>query len=102
MHARVWHLRILPEKLEEFKKAIRSLLLPAYKQGGFCGVVVLRGDGDPDKEAMVIAVWDSLEQLKASERNLFLYQAIARILGCCEAFPTITEREVLLSEFAAG
>jgi len=49
----------------------------------------------------VLSLWDSLDDLKASEKNLFLYQAIARVLSYCEGFPAIREHEVLVSEFAA-
>ncbi len=99
MHARVWQLRILPGKLEEFTSAVRSLIPPARQQGGFRGVVALRtGAGEP-LEVLLIAVWDSLEELKASEKNLFLYQALARLLAFCEGLPSIREHEVLMSDF---
>lgn len=101
MHARVSQLRILPGKLEELTGAIQSVIPLSRKQAGFRALVVLRGGSDALPEATVISVWDSLEDLKASEKNLYLYQAIARVLSFCESFPAIREQEVLVSEFAA-
>ena len=100
MHARVWELRIIPGKLEEFTRATRSLIPKARQQQGYRGVVILRSKEDTAERATLISVWNSLADLKASEKNLFLYEAIARIVGCCEAFPNIEEHEVLLSEFS--
>jgi len=48
-----------------------------------------------------VALWDSLEAMRASEDNLFLTQAIARFLACCDGFPHITEQELLASDFIA-
>jgi heme-degrading monooxygenase HmoA len=100
MYARVSRVHILPGKLEEFCSAVDSVIPRAREQQGFRALIVLR-NADPAKtaEATVISVWDSLEHLKDSERNLYLYQAISRILGCCEGFPQISEQEVLVSEF---
>lgn len=100
MHARVWELRIAPGKIEEFTRAIRSLIPAARQQKGYRGVVVLRTKGDSPDQARLIAVWDSLAALKASEKDLFLYKAIARIVGCCQEFPEIGEHEVILCEFS--
>ncbi len=98
MHARVWQLRILPGKLEEFTSAARSLIPPARQQKGFRGVLVLHtGAGEP-REVLIVSVWESLEELKASEKNLFLYQALARLLSFCEGLPSIREHEVLISD----
>lgn len=101
MHARVWQLRIQPGKLEEFTAAIQSLVPLARQQGGFRGVLVLRTNGKERPEAMVIAVWDSLQDLRKTEHSMFVTQALARVLSCCEGFPSIRESEVLVSEFAA-
>jgi hypothetical protein len=47
----------------------------------------------------LVALWDSLLAIRASENNLFLTQAISRFLACCEGLPHITEQEVLASDF---
>jgi len=101
MHARVTQVRIRPGKLDEFKGAIDSMLPLARQQEGFRALVVLRSAERGTQEASVISLWDSLDHLKNSEKNLFLYQALARLLTFCEGFPVIREQEVLISEFAA-
>jgi len=98
MHARVWQLRVKPGKLAEFRAALLSLSAPARQQPGFRGSVAI-GSGKPDApEVTVVAVWDSLEALRASERNLFLMQAISRVICCSEGFPQITEHEILAND----
>jgi hypothetical protein len=49
----------------------------------------------------LVALWDSLRAMRASENNLFLTQAIARFLACSEGVPHITEAELLASDFIA-
>ncbi len=100
MHARVTQYKIHPGKLEQFTATIDSLMPAIHQLAGFRCVLALRGAAKDKPEAMIISVWDSLEDLHASDNNVFLNQALARIMGCCEAFPTIREQEVLLSEFA--
>ena len=102
MHARVTQFRILPDKQEDFRAAIDSLLPLLHKQAGFRVLLVLRTSDGPVPEATVVSVWNSFEDLKGSEKNLFLYQAISRVLAFCEGFPTIREHEVMVSEFARG
>lgn len=99
MHARVTQFRILPGKLNDFRAAAESLRPLLHKQAGFRALVVLRTGEGPQPEATVVSVWDSFEHLKGSEKNLFLYQAISRVLAFCEGFPIIREHEVLVSEF---
>jgi len=101
MHSRAAEYRILPGKLEDFLRAIHSLLPMLRQQAGFRALVILRTSAGDPPEAMSISVWDSLSDLKASEENMFLYQAISRLLEFCEGFPPIREYEVLISEFAA-
>lgn len=101
MYARAAELRILPGKLEEFTRAFDSIIPEIRKQAGFRALVVLRSPEAANPEAITFSIWDSLADLKASEKNLFLYQALSRVLGFCEGFPRIREHEVLVSEFAA-
>ena len=98
MYARVWNVHIQPGKIEEFKSAMDSLVPAAHKESGFRGVLALRSGSDKSPEATVIGVWNSLEELKASEKSLFLYQAISRVLCHCEGFPNISEQEVMLGD----
>ena len=101
MHARVTQFRILPGKLEEFTHALQSMGPAIRKQEGFRSLLVLRADGGSTPEGQAIAVWDSLEDLRASEKNFFFYSALAKVMACCQGFPAIAEQEVLLSQFAA-
>ncbi len=100
MWARVTHYRILPGKLEEFTAAADSLMPVVQKVKGFRLALVLKGDARDRQEATTVSVWESLEDLRAGDNNVFYYQAIARLLRCCEGFPTMDEQEVLVSEFA--
>lgn len=100
MHARVTQFRIRAGKLEEFTAAIGSLIPVIQKQPGFRALLVLRSEPGDAPEARVISTWDSLDDLRASEKNMFFYQAVARLLDCCEGFPVMREEEVLVSEFA--
>jgi heme-degrading monooxygenase HmoA len=100
MHARVTQFRILPGKLEEFTQAIHSVVPAVRKQKGFRALLVLRADSGAAPEGQTIAVWDSLEDLRASEKNFFFYSALAKVMACCEGFPAIAEQEVLVSQFA--
>ncbi len=101
MFARATELRVLRGKLEEFTAAVQSMLPSLREQPGFRALIVLRPAGKAVPEAVTLSLWDSLEDLKASEKNLFLYQALSRLMGSCEGFPKIHEHEVLVSEFAA-
>jgi len=49
----------------------------------------------------VVALWDSLEPIRASQNNLFLTHTIARFLVCCEGVPEIAEQELLAGDFIA-
>ena len=101
MHARVTHFHILPGQIKEFQGAVDSVVPLIRKQAGFRALVVLHASQGTKPEATVLSLWDSFDNLKASEKNMFLYQALARVLSYCEGFPTIREHEVLVSEFAA-
>ena len=101
MHARVLHFHVLPGKIQDFQGAADSVIPLIRQQRGFRALVVLHTSPGSKPEATVMSLWDSLDDLKASEKNMFLYQAISRVLSYCEGFPTIREHEVLVSEFAA-
>ena len=99
MQARVTQFRILPGKLDEFAAAVESMVPLAHEQTGFRGFIVLRSDTAGKPETQVISLWSSLEDMRHSERNVYFYQAITRLLSCSEGFPVIREHEVLISDF---
>ena len=100
MHARVTEINVQAGKLDEFTASVQSTVTELRAQPGFRALLVLRSADPSEMKAITLSVWDSLEDLKASERNLFLYQALARILKTADGFPRMTEHQVLLSEFA--
>jgi heme-degrading monooxygenase HmoA len=101
MNARVWQFHINPGKAQDFQAILSSVIDLARQQQGYRGGVALRSGKSESPEVTLIALWDSLELMRASENNLFLTQAISRFLTCCEGLPHITEQEVLASEFIA-
>lgn len=102
MHARFTQFKVLPGKLEDFRVAALSLIPIIRKQAGFRALVVMRAGQTEGGDVVVVSVWNTLADLRASEKNLFLYQAISRVVAFCEGFPLIREHEVIVSEFAAG
>jgi heme-degrading monooxygenase HmoA len=108
MNARVMQIHILPGKLQEYLAATNSLRPVLRKQSGFRALLVLCSAETPpstndsrETMATTISVWESLEALRASEKNLFLYQALARMMQFCKGFPQIREEEVLTCELNA-
>ncbi len=101
MHARVWQLHIRPGKVQDFQDILSSLVDLAHRQVGYRGVLALASGNSESPDVTLVALWDSLEAIRATENNLFLTQAIARFLVCCEGLPHITEQELLASDLIA-
>jgi quinol monooxygenase YgiN len=101
MHARVWKLHVRPGKVQDFQEILSSLVELARQQEGYRGVLALASGKSESPDVTLVALWDSLEAMRASEDNLFVTQAIARFLACCDGFPHITEQELLASDFIA-
>jgi quinol monooxygenase YgiN len=101
MPAHVWQLHVRPGKLQDFRDILSSLVELARQQEGYRGVLALASGKSASPEVTLVALWDSLEAVRASEDNLFVTQAIARFLACCDGFPHITEQELLASDFIA-
>jgi heme-degrading monooxygenase HmoA len=109
--------RVLPGHLDAMLAETSSLRPLLKKQKGFVALVVLRLDqpaaapgsksapvqapqeGD-EVHVTTVSLWESLEDLRASEKNMFLYQAIARLMKHARGFPSIREAEVLYNDFA--
>lgn len=101
MYARVWQMRLRPGKVSESEDAMSSLVPLARRQPGYYGVLALRAGRVEASDVTLVAIWDSLEDIRASEKNLFLMQAISRYVACCEGVPHVSESEVLASDFLA-
>ena len=101
MHARVWQLQVRPGRVPDFQDVFSSVVGLARRQGGYRGVLALASGKSESPDVTVVALWDSLEAIRASENNLFLSQAISRFLACCDGLPHITEQELLASDFIA-
>jgi hypothetical protein len=101
MHARVWQLHLRPGMVQDFRDILSSLVELARQQDGYRGVLALASGKSESPDVTLVALWDSLETIRASENNLFLTEAISRYLVCCEGLPHITEQELLASDFIA-
>jgi quinol monooxygenase YgiN len=101
MHARVAQLHVRPGKVQDFHEILSSLVELARQQEGYRGVLALGSGKSESPDVTLVGLWDSLEAMRASEDNLFVTQAIARFLACCDGFPHITEQELLASDFIA-
>jgi hypothetical protein len=99
MHARVWQLQIRPGKVQDFKDTLSSVADLAHQQVGYRGVFALSSGKSESPDVTLVALWDSLQAIRASEKNLFLTEAISRYLTCCKGLPHITEQGFLASDF---
>jgi heme-degrading monooxygenase HmoA len=102
MFARHWHLSVVPDRFEELMQAVQSLLPAVRQQWGFGGLLVLRSEADARNEVEVISLWDSLEAMRSSEKNLLFYQAMLRLKDCSHGLPSIREHQVLMNELPAA
>lgn len=102
MHARVLQFRIKPGKTEDFQRAIESALPRRREEKGYRGLLVLRGGAEAPRDGWIIALWETLEDLRASEKGLSYYGPLTKMMGFCEGMPSIVEQEVLLSDFKLG
>ena len=101
MIARVTRYRIRPGKVEEFAATAESCMAAMQKLKGFHAVLLLRGENPDGRDATSISVWDSAEDLKSSENDALYYDALARVMNCCESFSPMHQHEVLKSKFAS-
>ena len=101
MHARVWQLHIRPGRVQHFQDVFSSVVDLARRQGGYRGVLALASDKSESPNVTLVALWDSLEAIRASDDNVILTEAIARFLACCDGLPHMTEQELLAGDFIA-
>jgi quinol monooxygenase YgiN len=98
MYARVWHLRIRPGKIQEFKRAIDSFVPFARQRRGFLGILPLYSSGRRASETTLVALWETLDAMRTSERAGHVSRAISRFLSCCDASPRIEKYEIWARE----
>ena len=101
MHARLWQLHLRPGMVQDFRDILSSLVELARQQDGYRGVLALASGKSDSPDITLVAVWNSMETIRASENNLFLTEAISRYLVCCQGLPHITVQELLASDFIA-
>jgi heme-degrading monooxygenase HmoA len=77
MHARVWQLQVRSGRVRDFQDVFSSLVDLAQRQEGYHGVLALAAGKSESPDVTVVALWDSLQAIRASENNLFLTQALA-------------------------
>ena len=99
MHARVWRIHMLPGKTDEFKSALVALSQQARRQPGYRGFFLLGPAGTDAPDSTIISIWESLDAMRDSERNLWLTQALAHVYQFSDGMPLIIERPVLTSDF---
>jgi len=99
--AHVWQLHVRAGKVQDFQAILSSLIELAREQGGYRGVLALASGKSESPDVTLVALWDSLDAMRASENNLFLTEAISRYLVCCEGLPHIMEQELLACDFIA-
>ena len=102
MVARVTHYRIRTGKLEEFSALLESLVALIDKRRGFRVLISLRGEEKDSRDVTSISVWETKEDLHASDNDKAYYAAVARLMKCCESFSPMHEQDVLVSKFPAG
>jgi heme-degrading monooxygenase HmoA len=71
MHARVWQLHVRPGRVRDFQDVFSSVVDLARQQEGYRGVLALASGKSESPDVTVVALWDSLQAIRASENNLF-------------------------------
>lgn len=80
MHARLTTIQLRPSMTERLAGMFNESVLPASRQQqGFRGGLVL-ADGGTGK-AVLVSLWDSEEDLRASEANGYYQAQIAKLAG---------------------
>jgi hypothetical protein len=79
MVARVTHVKLSPEDVEEAVRLFDESVVPAAGQEeGFMGALLLTRD---DGRALVVDLCDTLEHMRANERNGFYQTQVAKFAG---------------------
>src|SRR4051812_41361171 len=79
MVARVTHVKVGPEDVEEAVRLFDESVVPAAShEEGFMGALLLTRD---DGRALVVDLCDTLEHMRANERNGFYQTQVAKFAG---------------------
>ncbi len=97
MHARVVSMEILPMDIEEAIRIYRDLVVPAAKQErGFRGALLLT---DPyTGEGVSISLWESEDDLHASEASGFYHRKLDQLDALFIGTPVRKHYEVSVQE----
>lgn len=100
MVARVTHVTVSPEDVEESVRLFDESVVPAAEQEeGFMGAMLLvREDG----RALAIDLCDTLENLRANERNGFYQSQVAKFAGRIVGTPSREFYEVGVAKGVRG
>lgn len=98
MYSRVSEFRVPSEKFNAFQDGLMSIVPLIKREAGFRALLAVKSEGSPAM-IRVTSVWDSLDHLRASEKSMYLYQALSRVMAFANGFPLMEECEVLLAEF---
>ena len=87
MQARVTHVQVQPDKIDEATSIYRDSVVPVLKaQNGYRATYMLvdRATG----KGMSVTIWESLEALQASESSGFYQEQVAKFAPVFAAAPT--------------
>jgi len=92
LHARLTAWKFKPGKRGEAVKIVEESLDEIRKNKGFRGLVTLLTKSDPNS-AMFLALWDSEEDLKASEKGIYA-KVSGKAMSLAEGPPELKNLEV--------
>jgi hypothetical protein len=100
MVARVTHVRVRPEDVDESVRLFDESVVPAAEQEeGFMGALLLvRADG----EALAVDLCDTLENLRENERNGFYQSQVAKFAERITGRPSREVYEVRVAKGVKG
>jgi hypothetical protein len=100
MVARITHVRVKPEDIEDSVRLFEESVIPvAEQEEGFMGVLLLtRSDGT----ALAIDLCDKLEHLQANERSGLYQQQIAKLADKIVDHPTREFYDVAVAKGLKG
>jgi hypothetical protein len=100
MVARVTHVHVDPESMEESARLFDESVVPAAEQeDGFMGALLLTR---PDGDVLVVDLCDSLEHVRANERSGFYQSQVAKFADRITGRPTRQVYEVRVAKGFKG